>query len=137
MSFPRLVVVASAMVFGALGIGFVLLPQMLGHVVGIELTSVTAHNDFRAVYGGVPAGLAVFLVMALRRPDWELAALWVIVLTLGGLAATRLLSWGLDGWPSPVALALHGAEVSGVVLAAVAIRHGSASSTRDPESAAQ
>lgn len=135
MSFPRLVVVASAMVFGALGVGFVLFPQTLGHVVGIELTSVTAHNDFRAVYGGVPAGLAVFLVMALRRSDWQLAALWVIALTLGGLAATRFLSWGLDGWPSPVALVLHGAEISGVVLTAVAIRQGSAPSMRDPGSA--
>ena len=122
MTFDRLMILASIFVYGAIGIGFILAPQALGGVVGIELTNTTAHNDFRAVYGGVPAGLAVFFVMALRRREWTLPALWTIVLTLGGLAASRVYSWIVDGWAGPVAYLLHGAEIGGVLLTLLAIR---------------
>lgn len=122
MPFVRLVVLLTAVVYAAIGIGFVLLPQTLGAQVGIDLTDVTAYNDFRAVYGGVPAGIAVFLVMALRRPTWLLPALWITLLTLGGLAASRALSWLMDGWPAPIALVLHGAEIAGVVVCVAALR---------------
>lgn len=134
MTLPRLVVTGSAIVYGAIGVGFVFFPVPLAAAVGIELTDVTAHNDFRAVYGGVPAGLAVFLVMALRRPTWMLPALWVVALTLGGLAASRVLSWAVDGWPSGLALLLHAAEVSGLVLSSVAIRNATREAGRLPGS---
>jgi hypothetical protein len=122
MTFTRIVLLGSALVYGAIGVAFVVAPHALAPLVGIDLTSVTADNDFRAVYGGVPAGLAVFIAMGLRRPQWELPALWVVALTLGGLAATRVLSWGVAGWPEPIGLALHASEAFGLVLAIVAIR---------------
>jgi hypothetical protein len=122
MTFTRIVLLGSTAVFGVIGVGFMLFPQVLSSLVGIALTDVTADNDFRAVYGGVPAGLAVFLVLALRRREWELPALYVVLLTLGGLAASRVLSWLIAGWPAPIAFGLHGMEVSGIVLTTIAIR---------------
>lgn len=122
MTFARIVLIGSTGVFAVIGIGFIVMPHALAPLVGIELTNVTADNDFRAVYGGVPAGLGVFLALALRRPEWELPALYVVLLTLGGLAASRVLSWWLAGWPAPIAFGLHAMEISGIVMAAIAIR---------------
>ncbi len=122
MTFSRLVLIGSTGVFAAIGLGFIAIPHTLAAWVGIELTDVTADNDFRAVYGGVPAGLAVFFMLALRRPAWELPALYVVLLTLAGLAASRVLSWWIAGWPAPIAFGLHALEVGGIVLATVAIR---------------
>jgi len=122
VTFDRVVLAGSALVFGVIGVAFVVAPHALAPAVDIELTSVTADNDFRAVYGGVPAGLAVFLVMGLRRPTFTRPALWVVALTLGGLAVGRLWSWAVAGWPAPIGFVLHAAEVSGLVLSLVAIR---------------
>lgn len=122
MTFTRIVLLSSTAVFGLIGVGFILFPHALAPLVGIALTDVTADNDFRAVYGGVPAGLAVFLGLALRRREWELPALYVVLLTLAGLAASRVLSWLIAGWPAPIAFGLHAMEISGIVLTAIAIR---------------
>lgn len=118
----RIVLLGSAVVFGLIGVGFVFAPDPLAAAVDIDLTTVTAHNDFRAVYGGVPGGLAVFLVMAARRPGWAVPGLWVVLVTLGGLALSRLLSWGIDGWPTAIAFGLHAAEIFGCALAGLALR---------------
>jgi len=122
LTFPRALLIASAGVYAAIGAAFVLAPHTFAAWVGIELTSVTADNDFRAVYGGVPAGLAVFFVMALRRPGWMRPALWVVALTLGGLAASRVWSWLVAGWPEPIGLALHAAEIAGLGASILALR---------------
>jgi hypothetical protein len=116
------VLIASTGVYAAIGAAFVLAPHTFAPLVGIELTSITADNDFRAVYGGVPAGLAVFFVMALRRPDWLRPALMVVALTLGGLAASRVWSWLVAGWPEPIGLALHASEILGLGATLLALR---------------
>jgi len=122
MTYARIVLMGSTAVFAAIGLGFIVVPHTLAPLVGIALTDVTADNDFRAVYGGVPAGLAVFFVLALRRADWELPALYVVLLTLAGLAASRFVSWAVAGWPAPIAFGLHAMEIAGIVMAAIAIR---------------
>lgn len=122
MSFARFVLVGSFLVFGLIGVGFVVVPHPLAAAVGIELTNVTADNDFRAVYGGVPFAMAIFVGLALRRPDFELPALWLIALTLGCLAGSRVVSWFVAGMPGAITFSLQAAETFGAVLATVAIR---------------
>jgi len=112
----RWVVGLSCVVYTVAGVPFLLFPAQMTAFVGVSLSSVTADNDVRAVYGGVAVGLAFFLGMATRRDDWLVPALWVIALTLGGLALGRFISWGVAGIPEPLGLAMHVAEVAGLLL---------------------
>lgn len=122
MTLPRAVVLLSAAVFLAAGVPFLIAPAEMTAFVGVSLTGITADNDVRAVYGGVATGLGVFMLLAARRPAWLVPSLWVVLLTLSGLVTGRLISWVAAGWPEPIALALHAAEVAGVMLAVVALR---------------
>ena len=121
MSLPRWVLLTSAAVYSAIGGAFLAAPAGMARLVGVELTSATADNDVRAVYGGVAIGLAVFLGLAAGRRDWWHPALWVVLLSTGGMAGARVLSWILVGMPESVAFALHAAEVAGVAAAALAL----------------
>jgi hypothetical protein len=116
------VVGLSCGVFTLAGVPFLLFPATMTGFVDVSLGSVTADNDVRAVYGGVATGLAVFLGLSLRRDDWLSPALWVIALTLGGLATGRFISWLVLGLPSPLGLGLHAAELAGLALALVTLR---------------
>ena len=49
---PRAVLALAAAVFGAAGALFLLHPAVVA-LAGIELTTATARNDVRAVYGGL------------------------------------------------------------------------------------
>ena len=49
---------------------FLASPASFAALVDISLMSTTADNDFRAVYGGVSLGLALFFLASLSRPAW-------------------------------------------------------------------
>lgn len=109
-------------VYAVVGIPFLVAPAEMTSLVGVSLTSITADNDVRAVYGGVATGLSIFLGLATRRAAWLAPALWVIVLTLGGLAFGRFVSLILVGMPEPLALALHAAELAGTAVAILVLQ---------------
>ncbi|MDG2048947.1 MAG: DUF4345 domain-containing protein [Myxococcota bacterium] len=117
----RWIIWLDAVVFSGIGLAFLFWPQELAGFLGIELTNTTALNDFRAVYGGVPAGLAAFLFMAVSRPSWTVPALWMALLTLTGLAVGRVLSEALDGTPGFIVQALQVAEIAGALLCALGL----------------
>ena len=119
---PRWIIGIDALVFGAIGIGFLFWPQALAGLIGIVLTDTSSLNDFRAVYGGVPAGLAAFLVMAMRRRDWTVPALWMALLTFVGLVGGRFLSEALDGPPGLFVQVLQVAEIVGALFCVLALR---------------
>ena len=122
MRLPGIVLALSALPFAGVGAFFLLAPATAGGIVGLELTDVTADNDVRAVYGGLGLGLAAFLALAARREAWHRPALTAQVLTYGGLALARVLSWAVAGWPGPVAFLLHGGEIVGVCFGVFALR---------------
>ena len=119
---PRWIIGIDAVVFGVIGVGFLFWPQALADWVGIVLTDPSSFNDFRAVYGGVPAGLAAFLVMAMMRSDWTVPALWMALLTFIGLAGGRFLSEALDGPPGLFVQVLQVAEIAGALFCVLGLR---------------
>lgn len=121
-AFARLVLRLSALPCAGVGLAFLAAPAAMGSLVGLELTSVTADNDVRAVYGGVSSGLALFLWVSASRPDWLVPGLAAQLLTFGGLALARVLSWAVAGWPGPIAHLLHAGEIVGIAAAALALR---------------
>jgi ribosomal protein S18 acetylase RimI-like enzyme len=127
----RLVLWLSAPAYGLVGGLFLLAPAWAGALVGLEIDTPTADNDVRAVYGGLGCALAVFLYWAGSREDWYFAGIAVQMLTMGGLSAARVVSWGVVGWPSGLALVLHAGETIGFLAglwAWRAIRGGSPAS---------
>lgn len=94
----------------------------MGRVAGLEPSNALALNDLRAVYGGLQLALATFFVIASRQPAWHPVALWLQMLTFGGLAAGRLLSLSLDGAPSALGFVLHGLEILGLACGIFAFR---------------
>ncbi len=55
----------------------------------------------RAV-AGLYLALGCFWLYAAFRPDYRNVAILTTAVFAGGLVAGRLLSFGLDGWPSPI-----------------------------------
>lgn len=118
----RFVLFGSAVAFGGIGLAFLVAPGAMGARVGVSLAGATADNDVRAVYGGLQLGCAAFLALCATRPAWYAPGIAAQLLTFGGLAGARLLSWLAVGLPEPLGLALHGAEAAGLVLGGLAWR---------------
>lgn len=122
MNLTRIVLLISAPIYAGIGVAFLIAPSTMASFVDVMLHSVTADNDIRAVYGGVNIGLGVFFAISATRPAWYQPALFVVILTLGGLAGARFLSWAVAGMPSAIGFALHASEVLGLMLSAIALR---------------
>ena len=115
MSWPRLVVLLSALSFAGIGLAFVAAPAEMGRLVGLELTSVTADNDVRGVYGGLSLGCAALLAWCGARDVRVEAGVRAQVFLFGGLVAGRFVSLAVAGAPDALGLALHGGEIVGLL----------------------
>lgn len=92
---------------GLCGLAFVLIGantfvDPLRAVAPLELNvnTVSALNELRATYGGMQVGIGLFLLAGARRAALARPALLAQALMVGGLAAGRLVSIGLQGLPS-------------------------------------
>ena len=118
----RWVLLLTAFAYAGIGVLFLGWPDVMGRVAGLDPSDALALNDLRAVYGGLQLALAVFFVVASRQRAWHPAALWLQMLTFGGLAAGRLLSLALDGSPGTLGFVLHGLEILGLACGILAFR---------------
>jgi len=121
VSWARLVVLASVPPFAGIGAAFLVAPALMASLVGLELTSVTADNDVRAVYGGLSLGCAGFLLWCGLRSERVAAGVIAQVFTFAGLVGGRTLSVALRGAPDTLGVALHAAETVGLACGLVAL----------------
>ena len=110
----RLVLAASALAFGGIGLAFLLDPVGMAARVGVGLTGTIADNDVRAVYGGLQLGCGAFLALCATRPTWYGPGLMAQLLLFGGLAAARFVSVAAVGLPGTLGLVLHAGEITGL-----------------------
>ena len=95
------------LLFAAIGLtpialGYGAMPGVsLQWLFGIDATSVNASHIFRAVMG-LYLGLVLFWIAGAFRPELQLAALWSLAVFMLGLAAGRVISLMLDGFPHPL-----------------------------------
>ena len=121
MSIGRFSIILSAIVFGGFGVAFLLFPLFMASIVGIELPTPIAVIDFRATYGGLEIGLAVFFVICAFRESWIRPGLVAQAASLGGFAFGRIIGLILDGTPQPIIYYLLVAECAGCVLGLFAL----------------
>ncbi len=120
MTWPRAVVLLSALPFAGIGLAFVAAPVEMARLVGLEATSVTADNDLRGVWGGLSLGCAALLAWCGARETRVEMGVRVQLFLYGGLAAGRVVSLLVAGVPDALGLALHAGEIVGVACGASA-----------------
>lgn len=85
-------------------------PARLMDPLGIPLAGAAAHNEIRAAYGGMHAGIGLFLLATALRPALNGVGLWASLCLMGGLVAGRLTSLVVDGAPGAFPLGLLAVE---------------------------
>ncbi|MDD1510000.1 DUF4345 domain-containing protein [Pseudomonas sp. CNPSo 3701] len=97
MPVARLVLVVQLLLLAGFGGAYFLWPQEMGAVSGMLLMESSAVTDVRAQYGALPVGLAVFLALALWRPELTRPALVLLLVLYASLALGRIAGLWLDG----------------------------------------
>lgn len=113
-----LLVGAALLGVGLIGFGN---PQALMEPLGIALDRPAALGEMRANYGGMHTGMGLFLLTAAFVPTLQRVGLVVVALFVGGLAAGRITSLLVDGWPGAFAAMLCLVEAAGAALALTAL----------------
>jgi Domain of unknown function (DUF4345) len=115
----------NTLVFAGLGLAFTFFSQQLGALVDLTLSTPRALTDFRAVYGGLELGIALFLGFCALRPHRVQRGLGAAAATLGAMGVVRagaILSTG--AWDGTT-LCLLGLELGGASLNALLLaKHG-------------
>lgn len=97
MLFARVILVLQIVLLAGLGLAYFIRPHEMSNLSGMLLLAPAAATDVRAYYGGLPLGLAAFLVLALVRAELTRAALTLLVLLYCALALARIGGLWLDG----------------------------------------
>lgn len=90
MTFGRLLLWLSALVFAGIGAGFVTRPVSWARLVEIDLPTAMARTDLRATYGGFCLAFGIFLALCALRPAWLRPGLLAAGLVLLGFGLARL-----------------------------------------------
>lgn len=105
-----------------IALGYGAMPGTSLHwLFGIDASSVNSSHIFRAVMG-LYLGLVLFWIAGAFNHGLQLAALWSLAVFMLGLAAGRVLSLLLDGFPHPLLFTYLILEVIMGVIALVLIR---------------
>jgi hypothetical protein len=83
---------ANALVYIAFGPLCYFWPEEFASQLDIALNSATALADFRAMYGGIPLGVGVVMLLGVLNAAWMRSALMLAVLCAAGLMVGRLLT---------------------------------------------
>lgn len=106
-----------------IALGYGAMPGVsLQWLFGIDASSVNASHIFRAVMG-LYLGLVLFWVVGAFKPGLQLAALWSLGVFMLSLAAGRVISLILDGFPHPLLFTYLVLEVIMGVVALILIRN--------------
>lgn len=119
----RMYLVTNLTIFAAYSACAWMSPKRLAGWVDIELQSVTAVADFRAMYGGMCLGAGFIFALGFLRHEWRVPAVLLAVTTAGGLLLARLWTALIEG---PVGSYIHAAmvlEVLAVIIGIALLRH--------------
>jgi len=112
----RIVLALDALLFGAFGALYWVIPQAMAAKVGIALTSTGAIIDIQGLYGGLELGLGCFLGFCALTADRARTGLVAGTLVLCGIALSRLVAIARFGLPDSSVAVLIGLDLLGAVL---------------------
>ena len=113
-------------IFGLITLGFglwsLLQPAAVAESVQIGLPAPASVTEFRAFYGGLEIGIALFWLVAARRDALIPAALLSMFLVWAGVAVTRGAGMLIDNSQSPVMWFAFGLECVATLAAWLAMQ---------------
>ena len=122
MKLARFILITSALVFLAVGVGFLVIPVEWASLTEISLPTPMSRTDLRATYGGLDFGIGVFLLIAARRAEWVRPGLLLLALAAAGFATGRVIGFLAEGFAGSLMLLFLAIELSIVVVAVIALR---------------
>ncbi|AXT27669.1 DUF4345 domain-containing protein [Ruegeria sp. AD91A] len=118
----RLVLLLAAVGLVPIALSYGLVPgRSVPFLLGFPVEGTNQSHVFRAIMGLYLTN-AVFWLVATVKPELQRPALWVLLLFMSGLAAGRLLSILIDGFPSGILWFYLFAELAFAALAATSLR---------------
>ncbi len=120
-TFPRISLGLVGATFAILGIAFLVAPNEMAAIVGLETRRLRPLVEIRAMYRGFELGLGIFFLVAAIRTRWIRAALAAQILGLAGLAFGRIVGMALSQ-PDRLMMAFATIEIAGAALGAAAFR---------------
>ena len=112
----------TGLIFSAVGLYGLLDPAAAVAGIGLQLETVGSINQMRASAGAIPLLAGLFMCASVFRLHWQLPALWLVNIILGGLILGRLISMLVDGMPGSTNLWMLGFEGFGFVQALFWVR---------------
>jgi hypothetical protein len=119
MLFTRAFLLATGVLFLAFGIAYLVAPVPTASLAALELSTPLAVIEVRGFYGGQLIGLGGLILLGGRRPRFVVPALLVVVASLGGTAAGRIVGVLSTGSLPPIIIAALVVEIGGAVVAGV------------------
>ena len=118
MSLARLMILLTALVFAAYGVGFIVAPlSLLEWATGAVVNTPSAIIDLRATYGGLSLAVGLVLYGLGRSQGGTPLGLRVVIALMLGMGGGRLVGLVVDGGANAVMYAYLALEI---VAAAVA-----------------
>ena len=106
----------------AFGIWSLVSPHAVAAAVKLGLAEPASVTEFRAFYGGLEAGIALFWIYAAGQAALQRGALLSMIFVWGGVALTRGAGILIDGSASGTMLFALGLEVGAAVASSIALR---------------
>lgn len=116
MTFPRVVLLVSAVTFAVFGAWAFVSPASQVEMLEIGVPTATARADTRAQYGGFTLGMGLYLFVCFARRDWTAAGLAASAICLGCFVAARVVSIAVEESVAPTIYYLMLMEGSAAVL---------------------
>jgi hypothetical protein len=111
----RILVALGAISFAAFGLWLFVEPTGLASM-GVVVDTANGRTEIRAFYGGLELGLAAYLGIAARRPQWTRPALIAAIFVLAGAGLGRVTSMAIEGQGSTALWILASAELGGALI---------------------
>jgi hypothetical protein len=100
----RAVLVLLGLAATGLGLASLLRPVEMAAMVELPLPSAASRTDVRAIYGGVVAGIGVFLLTCALRRGMVRTGLAAAACVFGGAALARFFGLSIEGFGQPLML---------------------------------
>lgn len=111
MNLKNLVLITASAGIALIGLGYIVSPDFMLGLYGIEITSVNGLNMIRGAYGGLFIAFSILFLLGVIFPGFSAPSLLALFTFMSGFTLGRFLGLYLDGEPSPLILGLIFLEV--------------------------
>ncbi|MGQ4390510.1 DUF4345 domain-containing protein [Streptomyces sp. SAS_270] len=122
MSLNKMVLGSAGLGIGVIGLIYLLTPDLLLDVYGVDIQSSSEANIFRSGSGSLFVAMAILFCLGASNMRYTRTSLITLFTVMSGLAVGRVVSIVADGWPHALLTAVLVVEASYAGAAAYVLR---------------